>query len=1439
MYRTAIFMLGANENGELLSASIDETNMATVDNQLYMASQLSGDGVISGWEVTNADNGQFQVNISAGSGKIEGVYVETPNDLQASVPTAVNVYANNTNYIYARLATQSDPSIGGTSPYPSSYTKCVYFGAVTDIGNIPSGAIRIADVEVGTSAIDMTIDNTVRRDISLFSAAAQDLLEYYLLIHKHDGQSPLYIPKIVLTTEVVKSTTTTDYTTFTVSDGSWLNPDNSFPEIPVSNSAVSISQMTDAQVQTRIAELFSQIEVLVDDVVVNCYYQLDHKNGTITFINPLPTGSAVKLKLHKNLSRVQVSGQLEDMRLSSIDGSKITTGRLDPTVLPTLSHIGRINEALVPFYRYTASTADYLAYSVELSGHNYQKVTYVYSILDLSDTIYLGTSVGLLKSVDGGDNYTTITVSDALDAPITEIVRDVDSGLAFLLTYNNIGLLDISDDSVSNISESYFSDETIFYDMAKSVYNNVLYVATNIGLFKTTDFGDTWHHVPMSYLTDPIYAVEVVDENIVYASGDGALYRSEDGGYNWNEIPIFSSSDVVTKLLCLFDGFILAATDSSELWMTRNNGSAWNRVITSSDLGIIYDLFYDNATGKIYILSSTGIFVMANSFAVTATQHYVVSTFSADAAMGSSEVLFGTKNALLYNYLGADDDFFGFKSQFSRNRTPTVYVNDIKVSDYYWYFADGYKVIFREPLNANDIVKIADDYQLFTPVNGTWDPNNTVFPTITYDQVNYVVQGELDRHAQILVYSSNSDEPIDSSLYTIDYSSNTITFTANESSDSLGGVNASEFIDGRNPSQKQIAGQTGGPIYSNESSSEISVSSVSSLTPTGISAQEFRASEKVVSSAVSSPVRDADEMITVALTRIDVYKNGQLVSPNLYDRDYVSGVITFNEQQDVSDELTISIYGTSIVDIGIRTHKEIDDALSEQEMGLTAGMGNVFLNNLGHFILAIKHAIPYDMDGNKLEAYMKNVYYHSIGVDPISDYDVFHSTLDKNISVQQSVLPETFKSVYSILRLEDNPRELLLGTNNGIWQTKDRGIVYNCMTEDSDIELVLALHQSLLTTIHAGTNNSLYNSIDTGDTWQEETCNSNYNLPDVVYSLLTTIDGKLYMGTNDGIYMNYGSNFVPDSVQDESGNSPWIQVGLAGKKVYDLTVDEDNNVLLAAEDGLYKQSGNNWTLLALSGTQCRSVFYDYLRDVLYVGVKNGLYYSLDSGSNMILVNHINDTIITINKDYFGAIWLGGINSLYRVSPAATLSQTAFEEICSVSSNIFPIYAIENDEVTKGHVMIGSKQGLLFISDPQINEILIEGEYLFVATNEGIFRIALNGSREWAEVTEALTDAAYYDIIVANETGELVAGADYGVITSDDMGESWIQRLTTPEPVTQIVEVNTGSDKGIYALSSSIIYKSVDNGHNWAIYLSVNDFADISEFTYFFAHLDYV
>ncbi|MCB9223312.1 MAG: T9SS type A sorting domain-containing protein [Crocinitomicaceae bacterium] len=76
--------------------------------------------------------------------------------------------------------------------------------------------------------------------------------------------------------------------------------------------------------------------------------------------------------------------------------------------------------------------------------------------------------------------------------------------------------------------------------------------SNNLGLFKSTDGGDTWSLTNFNFQTYPSTSIKVIlvhptDENIIYISATSGIYKSIDGGINWNQVSTNSPREMVFK----------------------------------------------------------------------------------------------------------------------------------------------------------------------------------------------------------------------------------------------------------------------------------------------------------------------------------------------------------------------------------------------------------------------------------------------------------------------------------------------------------------------------------------------------------------------------------------------------------------------------------------------------------------------------------------------------------------------------------------------------------------------------------------------------------------------------------------------------------------------------------------------------------------------------
>ncbi len=157
-----------------------------------------------------------------------------------------------------------------------------------------------------------------------------------------------------------------------------------------------------------------------------------------------------------------------------------------------------------------------------------------------SDNVYIGTSRGeIIKSTDQGASWHTQNRFGNIVKKI--IMSPFDSRIIFVATQDK-GLFRSfnSGDAWQDLAEQLkdYPESNAIRDVKFSLTDpGLLYMATNYGLLKTVNHGDTWSSInlitPEKGAIINALAIGPTDSNEIYYVTNTTFYRSQDGGANW------------------------------------------------------------------------------------------------------------------------------------------------------------------------------------------------------------------------------------------------------------------------------------------------------------------------------------------------------------------------------------------------------------------------------------------------------------------------------------------------------------------------------------------------------------------------------------------------------------------------------------------------------------------------------------------------------------------------------------------------------------------------------------------------------------------------------------------------------------------------------------------------------------------------------------------
>ncbi len=158
-----------------------------------------------------------------------------------------------------------------------------------------------------------------------------------------------------------------------------------------------------------------------------------------------------------------------------------------------------------------------------------------------SEVVYIGTSRGeIIRSFDYGENWQTLNRFAGAVSRIA--ISPHDNRVIFVATLRDgLHRTNNGGNVWTNLNEHYrdFDGANIFKEIVlPAAEQNLVFLASNYGLLKSTDNGDSWEKIslltPEEHATINSLAVNPKNAKEIYYVTNTTFYRSLDGGESWN-----------------------------------------------------------------------------------------------------------------------------------------------------------------------------------------------------------------------------------------------------------------------------------------------------------------------------------------------------------------------------------------------------------------------------------------------------------------------------------------------------------------------------------------------------------------------------------------------------------------------------------------------------------------------------------------------------------------------------------------------------------------------------------------------------------------------------------------------------------------------------------------------------------------------------------------
>lgn len=227
----------------------------------------------------------------------------------------------------------------------------------------------------------------------------------------------------------------------------------------------------------------------------------------------------------------------------------------------------------------------------------------VIKLWDNKGTIYAGGYGGVYRSTSWGSNWTSIA-SYENGFTVPSVNSMVINGNYILASTMSSGVFRSTDGGASwtAVNTGLLSSSSTLpqiNSMILTPYNQniYIYIATGNGVYLTRDYGATWYKKSTGFPTGTIINSLATNGPVVLAGTSVGLYRSTNLGESWSQV---SGAPTTINTFAVYNSYIFCGT-ALGVYFSKDNGITWGNVST----GLSYvDVLSLGVTGT-YLMAGT------------------------------------------------------------------------------------------------------------------------------------------------------------------------------------------------------------------------------------------------------------------------------------------------------------------------------------------------------------------------------------------------------------------------------------------------------------------------------------------------------------------------------------------------------------------------------------------------------------------------------------------------------------------------------------------------------------------------------------------------------------------------------------------------------------------------------------------------------------------